>query len=80
MNDDLEQQLGDMVADGKATTEDADTIRTFAQLLVETGPPGAGQIPRRWLPYALGEADGPVDDPEEAERLIEAAKAKLGAR
>lgn len=78
MNDELERQLADMVTDGKASVEDADTIRTFGDFLIEAGPIDKGPIPRRWLPYALGEADGPIDDPDKAEALIEAGRAKRG--
>jgi hypothetical protein len=75
---DLEQQLGDAVADGKITAGDADEVRTFGEFLIESGPPDRGQIPRRWLPYALGEADGPIDDPDMQEAMIEAGRAKRG--
>jgi hypothetical protein len=70
--EDLDRQLGDGVADGKISADDADTIRTFGEFLTETGPAdGKTQIRRRWLPYVLGEADGPIDDPEEQKTLIE---------
>jgi hypothetical protein len=77
MDDELEKELADGVADGRFPVEDADEIRTFAEFLVETGPP-TEPISRRWLPYALGEADGPIDDPGEAEKLIESARRKRG--
>lgn len=36
---DLEQQLGDMLADGRITLDDAHEVRTFQQFLAESGPP-----------------------------------------
>jgi hypothetical protein len=77
VTDDLEQQLGDKVADGKISVDDADTVRIFAQFLSEAGPVNSGTVPRRWLPYLLGEADGPIDNVAEAEALIETGRAKL---
>jgi hypothetical protein len=76
MNEELERQLVDGIADGRFPVEDADTIRTFSEFLSETGPPSSPP-PRRWLPYLLGVADGPIDDLDEQETLIEAGRAKL---
>lgn len=45
MADDLERQLGDGVADGRITTEDADTIREFRDFLREAGPVGTIDAP-----------------------------------
>jgi hypothetical protein len=38
---DLERKLGDLIADGRITDEDADIARTFGQFLSESGPPPA---------------------------------------
>jgi hypothetical protein len=38
-NASLQQQLGDLIADGRITLEDADAMLTFQQFLKESGPP-----------------------------------------
>jgi hypothetical protein len=68
-----ERQLADAVAAGELTVKDADAVRTFATFLHEVSglpriDPATGRLDRaqlaaarRWIPYMLGEADGPAE-------------------
>lgn len=68
-----EQELNDLVADGKITDDDADAVRDFAEFLRSVGPPAregdppqAGPLARLehrpdLIRYALGVDD---DTPE----------------
>lgn len=49
---DLEQQIGDMLADGRITDADADAVRQFADFLAVAGPPA-----RKGEPIEIGPLD-----------------------
>lgn len=58
---DTEKVLGDALADGKITDDDADAVRQFAEFLQAAGPPDGGALKRLQeagrqdlIDYALG--------------------------
>lgn len=71
MADDLERMLCDKVADGRLSTEDADTAREFAAFLREAGPPSS--------PATLQRVKATLDHADFL-GLTEAQRLKLQAR